>query len=252
MTKEFFRNENGLSLVEVLLVTGMVAVLGMTFASIINDQQSSVRHLQQTLEANQIADAVRVFLNDHRNCDANFAGQTIPTATTPYLPATIVNNLGATVFTSGATSTLGGHVQLATIELAGPSYLVPIMNQTALPLNLHFSKRSDSAGGPLRPRQIDIMFVAAGATIANCAAMTLVTPRCRVERNSTVNLASVSVACAPGYKVFSCGWRDGNPTKTSTRRFTPYAPMGNSGGGCDCTDTDTEGGLTCYALCCML
>jgi Tfp pilus assembly protein PilV len=253
MRKIFFQ-QSGLSLIEVLLVTGMVALLGFSFASIINNQQNISRNLQQTLEANQVTDAVRAFLNQYQNCDANFRNAAMNAPSTFYTE--LKNGANTPVFTTGPTSTVGDQIYLEKIELVGPAAALPGLTQSAMILKLYYGKRTDSAGGVLKPRQLELMVEGAG-TVTSCAAKTPKTPNC-VPHEKDTGGTSISVWCSdkgPQYRVFGCGWKDDNPTKTGNRYFYPIQPYGTgmqAGGGCFCRDTDPDGRLYCYALCCAL
>jgi hypothetical protein len=249
--KKVIQNQSGMSLIEVLLIAGMTVLMGMTFASIIGNQQSASRNLQQVLEANQITDAVRAFLGQQANCDKSLVGKSTIAVSTPIDELRDGNN--TIVFTKDPTSPIGEQVKISQMELVGPSVFVPEYALDKMQLNVYYAKVTDSAGGVMRPRQLDILIEKAGNSIAACAAKSPNTPLCQEVSNNTSS-NSITVNCSPTlgpeYKIFSCGWRDTDPDKNGNREFFPLPATQSYSGGCFCRDDDSGSPLYCYALCC--
>jgi type II secretory pathway pseudopilin PulG len=249
--KSFARSESGFSLIEVMLVSGMVGLMAMSFASIISNQQNAARHLNQTMEANQISEAIRAFLNDTRNCEKNFLNAST-SGTTQYTE--LKNFANAQVFSTDPNSVagkaVGQTVYVSSIELEGPVYPVPNLGRDAIKLKIDFEQRDGAQGINLRPREIDLL-VTAGGTITSCSTQTTKSLICRTAVVTRPGQTTARVYCTAPKRVYSCGFYDSDPDKNGSRAHYSIAPsIPNPGGGCFCQDSDSSGQIRCYAVCC--
>lgn len=239
-------NHSGFSIIEALVVVVLVALMAISFATVMVGHQQASLNLQQTLEANQIGEAVTAFLGEVENCNRNFAGKSTSGSTDL---SALRNSAGTTVFSTAPTSTVGNMVKLEKIELTGPAYTIPDVG-TAVKLRLYFAKTGSSTGGALAPREIDLVYEG-GSSITTCRSRPPRVAQCRTYQNSTSG-TRVSVNCVLPYKVYSCGWRDDQPAKRTARNFYQIpVTSSNPAGGCYCEDGDAGGNLYCHALCCV-
>lgn len=71
------RSKNGFTLIEVLIVMGIMSVVALGFAQMLTTQMRFQKQVGQSMERNQFGQFLSNILNDANNCPCQFTGHTI-------------------------------------------------------------------------------------------------------------------------------------------------------------------------------
>jgi hypothetical protein len=151
-------NSKGATLVELVVVAGIIAIVAVGFSSFLIEQQKTTNHVQSLFEAITLQQGVIESLANPLSCALNFAGRDPNTAFAAPNIQKIIGGAPSVVFETNppSASTYGnGFLAINEILFGEPGTNAGPNPNTSLvvPLRLHFRKVKSSVGGDNLPHK---------------------------------------------------------------------------------------------------